>query len=67
LGALILILVIVIPVAVIASKKHDNKSDPADPQGTSPGKSNLDGLSHDSIPVRLIKQICSLGPPLTLY
>ncbi|RHZ46567.1 putative exo-beta-1,3-glucanase [Aspergillus thermomutatus] len=50
LGAVILILVIVIPVAVVVSKKHDKKSEPADPQGTTPANSNLDGLSHDSIP-----------------
>ncbi|KAF7169138.1 hypothetical protein CNMCM5623_001925 [Aspergillus felis] len=50
LGAVILILVIVIPVAVVVSKKHDNKSDSANPQGNSPGNSNLAGLSHDSIP-----------------
>lgn len=68
LGALIIILVIVIPVAVVVSKKHDNKSDPADSQGTSPGKSNLDGLSHDSIPVRLIsKRIYTLGLILMLF
>jgi glucan 1,3-beta-glucosidase len=67
LGVVILILVIVIPVAVVVSKNHDNKSGPADPQGSSTPNSNLDGLSHDSIPVRLIKQICSLSPALTLY
>ncbi|KAF9886990.1 hypothetical protein FE257_010606 [Aspergillus nanangensis] len=52
IGVIILILVIVIPVAVVVSKKNNEKSDSTDGDDNSDdtSKSNLDGLSRDSIP-----------------
>ena len=55
LAVLIVLLAIIIPVAVVFSKKHkasSDDSDPADPE-SSPSNSNLDSISRNSIPVSL--------------
>lgn len=56
-AVLLIILAIVIPVAVVMSKKDHDSSDSADgddDDGDAPANTELDGKSHDSIPVRLI-------------
>lgn len=56
LGVLIVLLAIIIPVSVVFSKKHKGDNDDSDPAdaSSSPSNSNLDGVSHDSIPVSLL-------------
>lgn len=53
IGVLIILLAIIIPVAVVVSKKNKgdkDNSDPSDPE-SSPSNSNLDSISRSSIPV----------------